>query len=320
MRLGNWTFNKTECFINIFTGVFATLALFGFVMFASGCKDKTETQKTTESPIAGKVAVSKSNVSISKIKENFEIPNIQNPVLKGTIIEFQDVKDYTYLHLKDSTGQIWAAIPKTVVETEKEIELSNIIVMKDFQSKTLDKIFDIILFGVPSIKGQAIKAQAGIMPSEKMPGKMMSGMPPGMMPGSSMPGSSMPQGSTPNAMGASQPRIILKDMKLSKATGKDAYSIEEVYSQKKELSKKTVTVRAKVVKFLPGVMEKNWIHIQDGTGSAETETHDITVSTLDIAEVGDEVIVHGTLEINKNFGSMHSFAVIIEDASLTKVQ
>ena len=317
MRLGNLTFNKTECFINIFTGVFATLALFGFVMFASGCKDKTETQKN-EFPIAGKVAVSKSNVTISKIKENFEIPNIQNPVFKGTIIEFQDVKDYTYLHLKDSTGQIWAAIPKTPVETEKEIELSNIIVMKDFQSKTLDKTFDIILFGLPSIKGQAIKAQAGIMPSEKMPGKTMSGMPPGMMPGS-MPGS-MPQGSTPNAMGASQPKIILKDIKVSKATGKDAYSVEEVYSQKKALSKKTVTVRAKVVKFLPSVMGKNWIHIQDGTGSAETETHDITVSTLDAAELGDEVIVHGTLGVNKSFGSMYSFAVIIEDASLTKVQ
>lgn len=300
MRSGNLIFNKTGCFINIFTGIFVTLALFGFVMFASGCKDKTEIPKN-ESPVAGNIAVSKSNVTISKIKENFEIPNIQNPVLKSTIIEFQDVKDYTYLHLKDSTGHIWAAIPKTPVETGKDIELSNIIVMKDFQSKTLDKTFDIILFAIPLIKNQG---------HPKMPGKMMSGMPPG----------SMPQGLTPNGMGASQPKIILKEMKLSKATGKDAYSIEEIYSQKKELSKKTVTVRAKVVKFLPGIMGKNWVHIQDGTGSVETKTHDITVSTLDTAEIGDEVIVHGTLAINKNLGSMHSFAVIIENASLAKVK
>lgn len=307
MQSRNLTFNKTECFINIFTGVFTTIALFGFIIFAPGCKDKAETPKN-ESSVTGKVAISTSNVTISKIKENFEIPNVQNPVLKAAIIEFQDIKDYTYLHLNDSTGEIWAAIPKTPVETGKEIELSNIIVMKDFQSKTLDKTFDIILFAVPSIKGQA-----GIMPSGEMSGKTMSGMPPGMIPGS------MPQGSTSNAMGANQPKIIFKD-KLSKATGKDAYSIEEVYSKKKELSKKTVTVRAKVIKFLPGVMGKNWIHIQDGTGSAEAETHDITVSTLDTTKVGDEVIVHGTLEIDKNFGSMHSFAVIIEDASLTKVQ
>ena len=308
MRLGNLTFNKIECFTKIFTGVFATLALFGFVMFAPGCKDKTETPQN-ESSIASNVAVSKSNVTISKIKENLEIPNIQYPVVKGTIIEFQDVKDYTYLHLKDSTGDIWAAIPKTPVETGKEIELSNVIVMKDFQSKTLDKTFDIILFALPPTKDQT-----GLMSSGKMSGKMTPGMPPGMMP------AGMPQGSASNAMGASQPKIIFKDIKISKATGKDAYNIEEVYSKKKELSKKTVTVRAKVVKFLPGVMGKNWIHIQDGTGSAEAKTHDITVSTLDTTEVGNEVIVHGTLEIDKNFGSMHSFAVIIEDASLTKVQ
>ena len=304
MRSRNLTFNKTGCFINIFTGIFATLALFGFVMFASGCKDKTEIPKN-ESPVAGNVAVSKSNVTISKIKENFEIPNIQNPVLKSTIIEFQDVKDYTYLHLKDSTGRIWAAIPKTPVETGKEIELSDLMVMKNFKSKTLDKTFDIVLFAIPLIKNQG---------HPKMPGKTISGMPPGMMP------AGMPQGATPNGMGASQPKIILKDVKLSKATGKDAYSIEEIYSQKKELSKKTVTVRAKVVKFLPGIMGKNWVHIQDGTGSVETKTYDITVSTLDTAEIGDEIIVHGTLAINKNLGSMHSFAVIIEDASLAKVQ
>jgi len=117
MWLGTLAFNKTECFIKIFTGIFATLALFGFVMFASGCKDKTEIPKN-ESPVAGNIAASKSNVTISKIKKNFEIPNIQNPVLKCTIIKFQDVKDYTYLHLKDSTGQIWAAIPKTPVDQE----------------------------------------------------------------------------------------------------------------------------------------------------------------------------------------------------------
>ena len=289
----------------------AALALLGFIIFAPGCKDKTETPKN-ECPIAEKVTLSKSNVTISEIKENSETLNVQDPVLKGTVIESQDVKRYTYLHLKDSTGQIWAAIPKTPVETGKEIEISDIIVMKDFHSKTLDKTFDTILFAVPAGGSSVCR-----VPHGEMPAGMTSGMPGGMM--SEMPGG-MPQGSMPGMeMGAGKSKPIPQDIKVSKAVGKDAYTVEEIYSNRKELSQKPVTVRAKVVKFLPQIMEKNWIHIQDGTGNEENSNYNIVVSTLETADVGDEVLVHGTLGVDKDYGTMCAFAVIIEDASITKV-
>ncbi|MCD4787476.1 MAG: nucleotide-binding protein, partial [Desulfobacterales bacterium] len=104
---------------------------------------------------------------------------------------------------------------------------------------------------------------------------------------------------------------------VSKAVGEDAYTIEEIYSKKEELSQKTITVRAIVVKFMPQIMEKNWIHIQDGTGSAEKGNNDIAVSTLETAEIGEEVIIKGTLGIDKDFGMSCAFGVLIEEASIT---
>jgi hypothetical protein len=313
MIVGRLASNKIERLANSYMRLFAVFALFGFIMLAPACKDET-TEPQHKLPIAKKV-------TIADIKGNSKNLDNQNSVLKGTVIESQDVKNYTYLNLKDSTGQIWAAIPKTQVETGKEIEIANIIVMQDFQSKTLNKTFDIILFAEPSGGSRVCSMPPGGMPpgdmppGTEMPPGMMSEMPPGMMPGG------MPHGSKPaEGMGAVQPKTISHDIKVSKATGEDAYAIEEIYAKNKDLAQKLVRVRAKVVKFLPEIMGKNWIHIQDGTGSADNNNYDITVSTLETAAVGDEVIVNGTLGVDKDFGFGCAFALIIEDATIKKVK
>ena len=296
---------------------FLAVLLCVFIMLAPGCKDKTTEQGA--SSVVG-------DITISMIKENRDTLNLQDALLKASIVEFKDVKNYTYLNLEDSTGQIWAALPKIPVEKGQEIEISNIIVMKDFNSKTLDKTFDVILFAVPSTEKNAYSAQHEAMPDKMMPktpsSDMMSGgMPPDMMSGG-MPPDMMSGGMPPDAylpgqgMMTGKTETIPQNIKVSKAEGKDAYTIEEIYSKKETLKNNPVRVRAKIVKFLPNIMGKNWIHIQDGTGKAEDANYDITVAGLETANVGDEVIVYGTLAVNKDLGSAHTFAVIIEDASI----
>ncbi|MBT9437728.1 MAG: hypothetical protein GAS50_00895, partial [Desulfobacterales bacterium] len=290
-----------------------TICILGLFVFILGCEDKNKTtalQEDEEISVAG-------NVTILDIKENYKTLNVQNPVLSATIIESKDVTNYTYLLLEDKTGKVWAAIPKTPVKTGDEIAISDIAVMKDFHSKTLEKTFDLILFAVLS-EGCPFKESGGEIVSEMPSGMMPGKMPPAMVSQAATPHAAMPHGTIP-AMGDStkKSRAIPEDIKVSKAVGEDAYTIEEIYSKKEELSQKTITVRAIVVKFMPQIMEKNWIHIQDGTGSAEKGTNDIAVSTLDTAEVGDEIIIKGTLGIDKDFGMSCAFGVLIEEASIT---
>ncbi|MBU4258446.1 MAG: hypothetical protein KKI12_01200 [Proteobacteria bacterium] len=283
------------------------LCILGLFVFILGCEEKA-TAPQGELTVTG-------NVTISDIKENYKTLSVQSPVLKGTIVEFKDVTNYTYLLLEDSSGKVWAAIPKTPVKVGEEIAIANIAVMKDFHSKTLEKTFDLILFAVPS-EGCPFKESEGEIVSE-----MPSGMMPGKMPPAMMSPASMPHGAMP-AMGDStkKSKAALQDIKVSKAVGGDAYTIEEIYSKKEELSQKTITVRAIVVKFMPQIMGKNWIHIQDGTGSTEKGNNDISVSTLETAEIGEEVIVKGTLGIDKDFGMSCAFGVLIEDASVNNVE
>ena len=72
------------------------------------------------------------------------------------------------------------------------------------------------------------------------------------------------------------------------------------------------------MKYTPGVMDRNWIHVRDGSG--EDGTNDLTVTTDTSANVGDKVIVKGTLATNKDFGFGYAYEVILENASVISEQ
>lgn len=108
------------------------------------------------------------------------------------------------------------------------------------------------------------------------------------------------------------------DVKVDKAAGPGAYTIGEIYAQRAALDKTKVTVRGKVVKVSGGIMDRNWIHLRDGSGDPAQKTHDLVVTSRDLAVVGDVVTATGTLAKDKDFGSGYRYSVIVEGATVTK--
>lgn len=87
---------------------------------------------------------------------------------------------------------------------------------------------------------------------------------------------------------------------------------------KAALKGKTVLVNAQVVKVTEGVMGKNWVHLQDGSGKAADGTHDVIATTKDSVAVGAVLKAKGTVRTDVNIGSGYSYPVLIEDASFAK--
>lgn len=112
--------------------------------------------------------------------------------------------------------------------------------------------------------------------------------------------------------------VDLGDIKVPKASGPNAQTVAEVITKRIELKDKSVLVRGKVVKFTPEILNKNWIHLRDGSGSASDNTHDVIVTTNDQAKVGDVVVVKGVVRIDKELGSGYAYKVLIEEATLQK--
>ncbi|MCP3678634.1 MAG: hypothetical protein GY721_13945 [Deltaproteobacteria bacterium] len=200
----------------------------------------------------------------------------------GIVREVIHADVYTYLNLEDSEKvRFWVAVPKMEVKADDGVEIFGANQMANFHSKTLNRTFDTILFASSAKvlgKGDLTQA-AGQLPPDHPP----------------------------------LPEVTMAVEDIEKSAG--GYTVAELYSKRNELKGKEVQVRGKVVKYSAGIMNKNWLHIRDGSG--KEGTNDITVTTMQTSSVGEVVTASGRLETDKNFGGGYHYAVIIQDASIT---
>lgn len=202
-------------------------------------------------------------------------------VVKGEVLEVKDVQSFTYLRLKTKDGETWAAVSKAPVRKGAEVTLENVMVVNNFESKSLKKVFPTILFGsLVGAKGNA--------------------------PGTGIPLSHSGIGKTLDA----------GDIHVPKASGANARTVAEIMTKGAELKDKPVLIRGKVVKVNSGIMGKNWIHLRDGSGSIANNTNDVLVTTMNQAKIGDVVTVKGIVHTDKDFGSGYFYKVLIEEATL----
>ena len=224
------------------------------------------------------------------------------PPLKGEVLEVQNVPGYTYLRLKTAAGETWAAVTTAGVKTGSTVSILNPMTMQNFQSKVLNRLFDRIVFG--SLDGPAAAGPGGpmgTMGAAATPGT--TAMPPGMQ-------------MRPMAPANATPAPVVA--KLPKASGPEGRSVAEVVQTRQALKDKTVLVRGQVVKVNAGIMGKNWLHLQDGSGSAKDGSNDVLVTSTEMAKVGDVVQARGTVRTDVNVGPGYEYAVMIEGASLRK--
>ncbi|MBI3902906.1 MAG: hypothetical protein HY306_08225 [Nitrosomonadales bacterium] len=93
-------------------------------------------------------------------------------------------------------------------------------------------------------------------------------------------------------------------------------SVADVYKNSAGLAGQTVSVQGKVVKVLGGIMKRNFVHVQDGTGDAATETNDLIVTSKQTAKVGDQVTISGVVVVNRDFGSGYFYPLLLEDGKI----
>lgn len=210
--------------------------------------------------------------------------------LTGEVLETMNAGGYTYVKLKTGSGETWAALPEMPVKVGEKLALNGQMTLQNFESKTLKRTFPSIVFATPAGSGAAAPASAGMKAGDPM---------------------------AQHATFAQGPATE-SDVKVAKAEGADAKTVEEVWSGKAALKDKNVTVRGKVVKFTPETLGVNWIHLRDGSGSADKKTNDLTVTTKEKVAIGDVITASGTVRTDKDFGAGYTYPVIVEGAKLKK--
>ena len=91
-----------------------------------------------------------------------------------------------------------------------------------------------------------------------------------------------------------------------------AITLAKLYEEKTKYQNQSVKVTGKVVKVNPKIMNRNWLHLQDGSG----EGLDLTVTTQLEVPLGAVVSLEGILALDKDFGAGYRYDIILEGAVL----
>jgi len=193
--------------------------------------------------------------------------------------EVIQTSNYTYLKVSDNGAENWLAVTKQEAAAGETYYYNQAMEMKNFNSKELDRTFESVWF-VQEISKEPIIG------------------------GVATPADHKGKGDGVKAEG------------ISVAAADGSISITDLYAKRDEYAGKTIKMKGQVVKINNEVMGKNWIHIQDGTGSEGD--FDLTITTQDKAEVGDVVTFEGSITLKKDFGYGYFYEVIMEDAKLVK--
>ncbi|WP_201328830.1 hypothetical protein [Thermotomaculum hydrothermale] len=230
-------------------------------------------------------------VKTNSTKETKAAVNTTNTDFEGVVLSTADASRYTYIKYKTPEGKtLWAAVLKTKINKGDKIKLIAAQPMMNFESKSLKKHFDLIYFaeGI-EVNGKVIGEN-----TKKMEMKM--------------PEDGIHSGKNPHI---SQDIAKIDTSKIKKLKG--GVTVKEILENAEKFKGKTVKFRGVVVKFLPNIMKKNWIHLKD----ASTDK-DITATTNETFKVGETVAIEGKVITDKDFGFGYYYKVLIEDAKRIK--
>lgn len=209
--------------------------------------------------------------------------------ISGKVVETINAASYTYVLIDTGAKKSWVAAPQFAVKVGDTAAIADAMPMKNYQSKTLNRTFDVVYFtGNISVNG----APAAPSTTAPIPAPSTAALPPGQR--------TMPAKTAPDLTGIKR--------------AENGQTVAEVITGKTKFAGRPIAIRARVVKYNAQILGKNWLHIRDGSGAPGT--NDLTVTTTATAKVGDLVLVTGKLGTDRDFGSGYKYPLIIEDATV----
>lgn len=202
--------------------------------------------------------------------------------------EVEQVASYTYLLVKAKGPEYWIAVPTMDAKVGETYQYQGGMLMEDFHSKELDRTFDKVLF-----------LEALFSSSEAVPGMQATQQ-------------AMPSGhpSVQEATPGSTVKTEKADVSFEATEG--TTPIAKIYASPGDYDGKTVRVRGVVTKYNPAIMERNWIHLQDGTD--HDGKFDLTATSNEGFVEGAVITLEGVLAVNKDFGYGYSYEILLEQA------
>ena len=184
---------------------------------------------------------------------------------------------YTYLKVKENSTERWVAVLRQEIKTGDVYYYGSDLLMSNFHSSEIDRTFDEIYF-ISEISHTPVRLDSMLIHSGKVPA------------------------------------VENNSINLKKLSGE--LTIADIFANRSSYAGKEIEIKGVVVKVNESIMNRNWIHIQDGTN--HNGEFDLTVTSQDFVRINEIAVFKGKVSIDKDFGAGYFYNVVVENAVVVK--
>jgi hypothetical protein len=196
---------------------------------------------------------------------------------KITVVEAVPTSKYLYLKVAEDGREYWMATSPSQVKPGEVYYYNEALIRADFESKEMERVFDTIYLVtriVPEAKVESLRPVKSIaIPDPEASGSEGSEM-----------GTAESQDATP-------------------------VKIASVLDDPASFEGKWVEISGTCTKVNEGILNRNWIHIKDGSA----DDRDFVVTSSASVKPGDPVKMKAVVRLDKDFGAGYSYAILLED-------
>jgi len=209
---------------------------------------------------------------------------LSNELHEVVVKEVLPTTKYVYVRVEENKEQFWIATTKQEIKIGEVYYYKRSLLKTNFESKEHNRTFDKIYL-VTSL----VQADHG----NKQP---------------SMDMTKSTSESDPVAKPVEKPAE--KSQRVIDQKG--SIKIAELVENYKKYDGKTVQISGECVKINSNIMERNWIHIKDGS----KDDYDLVITSATFVPEGTVITMKALVTLNKDFGAGYKYELILENGIL----
>ncbi len=197
---------------------------------------------------------------------------------KIKILEAVPTTKYLYLKVTEGDRKYWMATGPTEVETGAVYYYNEALIRADFESKEMQRVFDTIYLVtriVPEAEVKNLKPVKSITPAA-------------------------------DGAGNSEDSGIMAQEGHQNAI---PVQIADVLNDPGAYQGQWVEVSGTCTKVNEGILNRNWIHLKDGSADEK----DFVITSAATVKPEDQVTMQAVVRLDKDFGAGYKYAIILED-------
>lgn len=200
---------------------------------------------------------------------------------KVVVLEILPASRYEYLKVLEEGNEFWIAVRKQDIQKGATYFYRNGLLKTDFESKEYNRTFEQIYL-VSNLVPEQHGGHSGQLDSNN--------------------------NTRENAATIQKELIPTHTDKTVQHKG--SISIAELVKNPSEYEGKSVQLSGTCVKINPNIMNRNWIHLKDGT----KDDYDLVITSTTFVPEGKKVTLKGIVNLNRDFGAGYTYDLIVENA------